>query len=516
MKQKTDIKYFVRSIVLLITFFIFKSYYSILIPISGDEAYHWEWSRHLALGYYDHPPMVGWVISVTRALGRIVGGPELFWTRLPALLSITGILIIAYRLLVKTTGKKRLGFYGILLLGVTPLFALGGNIITTDQPLIFFSGLTIYLLYQALFEDRDRYWYYAGLAAGCAFLSKFLSILIIPGILLFLILSPPDRAWLRRKQPYLAALIAALVYLPNIVWNARYDWATYKFNLTSRHQSAFSLEKFAESVAGQLGVIGPILFPLLLIGLAYACWRGFKDQDRRALFFSLIPLFVLVFLGLIGFFRTVGAHWSALAYLPATVAFFYIYRDKFDQINLKSIGWWALHTGLVLSLILTVIIHLLPVYAHLIPEQFELAGNEVEVDHTDLGPLYGWEELGQQINQLQEDYDEEIFFISPSYAFSSLSSFNTPGHPFVRVYGSGSVYGQNYKYWNNYQDLEGKDAVFLYKELSDSYFDKLNDSFEEVRQLESLEIENPAGNYVRTFYFIYCEGFDGSDWQEDK
>ena len=33
-----------------------------LLPLSADEAYYWLWSRHLAAGYYDHPPAIAFVI----------------------------------------------------------------------------------------------------------------------------------------------------------------------------------------------------------------------------------------------------------------------------------------------------------------------------------------------------------------------------------------------------------------------------------------------------------------------
>jgi len=29
-----------------------------LVPLHPDEAYYWEWSRHLAAGYFDHPPAI--------------------------------------------------------------------------------------------------------------------------------------------------------------------------------------------------------------------------------------------------------------------------------------------------------------------------------------------------------------------------------------------------------------------------------------------------------------------------
>src|SRR5215475_14865077 len=43
-------------------------------PLTFDEAYYWLWSRHLAFGYYDHPPMVALVI---RAGTMIAGDTEL-------------------------------------------------------------------------------------------------------------------------------------------------------------------------------------------------------------------------------------------------------------------------------------------------------------------------------------------------------------------------------------------------------------------------------------------------------
>src|SRR5271155_3108670 len=43
-------------------------------PLTFDEAYYWTWSKHLALGYYDHPPMVALVI---RAGTMLMGDTEL-------------------------------------------------------------------------------------------------------------------------------------------------------------------------------------------------------------------------------------------------------------------------------------------------------------------------------------------------------------------------------------------------------------------------------------------------------
>jgi len=39
-------------------------------PLTADETYYWVWSKHLAYGYTDHPPMVAWLIALTSAFGN--------------------------------------------------------------------------------------------------------------------------------------------------------------------------------------------------------------------------------------------------------------------------------------------------------------------------------------------------------------------------------------------------------------------------------------------------------------
>ena len=42
-----------------------------LVPLTADEAYYWLWSKHLDLGYLDHPPVIAWLIRAgTMLLGN--------------------------------------------------------------------------------------------------------------------------------------------------------------------------------------------------------------------------------------------------------------------------------------------------------------------------------------------------------------------------------------------------------------------------------------------------------------
>lgn len=210
-------------------------------------------------------------------------------------------------------------------------------------------------------------------------------------------------------------------------------------------------------------------------------------------------------------FEPVGAHWTVIGVIPAVIVFFYVFRDVFNNKNIDSVLWWILHIGLVLSLVLTISIHLLLVFNYLLPEEVNIAGLKQEFDHKIFGPFYGWEEVGKHINTLHRDYGQQLFYITPHYALSSMLSFNTPGQPLVRVFGQEYIAGLNYMYWSNYNKLKGNDAIFIYENPGENYINKLKKSFHNVNALEPLEVYDPAGHHVRTFYFFYCEGFDGRD-----
>ncbi|MEK7679997.1 MAG: glycosyltransferase family 39 protein [Deltaproteobacteria bacterium] len=159
------------------------------VPLSGDEAYHWEWSRHLALSYYDHPPMTAWLIALSTRLF----GTSLSSVRLPALFSMTISFIFLYLLCKDMFKDKRLAALAGVLAIVLPIYTIGSIIITTDPPLGLFYTIYIYSFYQAACRERKAYWYLSGAAFGAAMLCKFIAYLIIPAAYLLLVFYPKRR-----------------------------------------------------------------------------------------------------------------------------------------------------------------------------------------------------------------------------------------------------------------------------------------------------------------------------------
>src|SRR5947199_964717 len=105
-------------------------------PITFDEAYYWMWSKHLAGGYYDHPPMVAVVIR----LGTLVAGDTEFGVRLVSILLALPMSFAVYRSAELLFGGRRIAATATILLNVTLMAAVGTMIVTPDAPLLVASS----------------------------------------------------------------------------------------------------------------------------------------------------------------------------------------------------------------------------------------------------------------------------------------------------------------------------------------------------------------------------------------
>ena len=149
---------------------------AVSFPISGDEAFFYWCGVYPDWGYSDHPPMVGWLI----ALMRVTLGDSIWAIRLPAVLLPLGLGAALWWAL-KPVDRVRAA-WAVLFFWLAPLNWLYA-IITTDTPLIFWSMLSVAALMRAERRpqlDRAAYGLYAvsGVFLGCAFLSKYFSVVL--------------------------------------------------------------------------------------------------------------------------------------------------------------------------------------------------------------------------------------------------------------------------------------------------------------------------------------------------
>lgn len=279
-----------------------------------EEAYYWNYARHLDIGYLDHPPMVAWLIW----LGTAVFGHGEWGVRSGALLCSLATSFFAFRLTETLFRDRRAAAAAAVgLVQCLPYFFMSGWIMTPDAPLTAGWAAMLYFLARVFFDGEGRAWLGVGLSLGLGMLSKYTLALLGPATLLFMLLDPVARGWFRRIAPYAGVTLAAVLFSPVVVWNARHHWASFAYQSVGRIKlpSHFSTP----------ALLGTILVVLTPPGLALAGWalwrRAPLDEGRRRVLFArvyvLVPLAVFVFFS---FTHHVKLNWTGPLWLAAVPA----------------------------------------------------------------------------------------------------------------------------------------------------------------------------------------------------
>lgn len=266
------------------------------LPLSADEAYYWLWSQHLAAGYFDHPPMIAWLIHA----GTILFGDTPFGVRCMGLvlsLPTSWFVWRAAELILKDRDRAGLAalFFNLTLMVSVELLAA-----TPDMPSLVTSAAFVYFLARIETEGDGRLWLGAGLAAGLGLLSKFSALFLGAGALFWLVLDRNARKWLLSPWPYLGAVLALLIFLPNLVWQSQHQWQTFAFQFARTGAGHFTLRFLGEFLAAQFGMATPLIFLLMAVGL----WRGTKLVKEGG---GRLMLAMLVWVGL-GYFIAHSLH----------------------------------------------------------------------------------------------------------------------------------------------------------------------------------------------------------------
>lgn len=267
------------AIAFILAFGIFHLAFSAFVGLAGDEAYYWQWSRHLDWGYYDHPPLVAYLI----ALGTGLFGENEFGVRFVPVLLSTAVLWLVYRMTADYAHRTRqaqdrfspqsAGLWALAAIATTPLFSIGGFLATPDVPMAFCWTLAVALTFCIVTDSRPRYGVLLGLVLGLGLLAKYPFGILPLGLLMAFTTTPDGRRHLRTTTPYLAAIVAVTVLVPHLVWLGQHAYISVMFQLGhglggGPASIARRLGTFVQFVAGQAGVLTPILFVLFLATLA--------------------------------------------------------------------------------------------------------------------------------------------------------------------------------------------------------------------------------------------------------
>ncbi|MCU0620736.1 MAG: glycosyltransferase family 39 protein, partial [Gemmatimonadales bacterium] len=282
-------------------------------PLFEDEAYYWAWSRRLAAGYFDHPPLVAWVLR----LGTGIAGDSPLGVRLGPVLCGLAAGIAMLRSAGRLDGAsaaRRAAWLAALI----PLFTGTFVVATPDAPLLACAAWLLHATGRAIDTDEPRWWLAAGGLLGLSLLAKYTAVLIPAGVVLGCIGYRPLRAQLRRPGPWLAIAIALVVALPMIRWNAAHDWVSFRFQLGHGfgRPSGSVLQRELSYVGSQFALFSPVL--LLLAARAGVRSAAYGARPWRGML-AAVSAFVFAFFALSALRRRPEGNWPALAYPAAAV-----------------------------------------------------------------------------------------------------------------------------------------------------------------------------------------------------
>jgi Dolichyl-phosphate-mannose-protein mannosyltransferase len=285
---------------------VFRVWLSAVAPVTADEAYFILWGRSPALGYYDHPPMVGWMLA---PLAAISDAPWLL--RLPAVLVpplvALGVLAALRGWFGRDGDTANLAALAVLLVPMN----VWNVLVTTDTPLVLFSVVSLLVFARAAEKGSNGLFLVSGVLLGLAFLSKYFAVLLGLAYLVWAITSKNPKAFL---LVFLGGLPFGLL---NLYWNLNACWCNVMFNAINRHEGDGSGWS-AATPALYAASLGYLAAPLL-----WFAWRGrarlreaWRRPGERALLLAwLVPFAVFAALSPV---KRIGLHWL-LSFVPALV-----------------------------------------------------------------------------------------------------------------------------------------------------------------------------------------------------
>lgn len=452
------------------------------IGLFNDEAYYWEWSRRLGLSYFDHPPLVAYLIAASTK----VFGTTVFAVHLPAtVLSLFSSIVLWLLVLKLFPGCRQLAGATALVFNCVPLLSVGAIFTTPDAPCVFFWLLSAYLVRMAL--EKSEVWYLVGASCGLGMLSKYNFALFPPAVFLYLSTSS-HRHWLRRKEPYLAAAFMLVLFSPVVIWNVENHGASFLFHLVERHQRSFTpLLNIGRFLVAQLS-----LSPLLFLACLFGWWHSFKKGrhgDDAHWYLVCISSLILIFFASLSTVTLINPNWFAVGYvtlLVSAVEWLSTIRSRLFQIVTVvglAVGMSALFYLQALFLILP-----LPMSSR---DEFTL-------------DLHGWKEVGRTLQILRHTMPQpdRVFVFTRRFQFSALAAFY--GGKDLDVTRLGGRRDQ-YDYWRSDEHLRGKDAIFF---SNDRHFFNPTSEYPFQRCEKATEWDQfHQGQKIRTFYFWRCYGY---------
>ena len=435
-------------------------------PIKNDEAMFVMWAQHLDIGYYDHPPFIGWLIWFMSLFSD-----SIVWFRMVAL--IAGLVATwgVYYFASLNWGKAS-GRFAAILFALSPS-SLWLVVISNDVPLLVFLVLSAISFHKAIAESRYSYSVLSGVLLGLAFLSKYFAVITGIGFLIYALLEDP-----RKRLVHLGIVVAMVIpfALQHIYYNYHNCWATINFLFFVRN---------ANNNLG-LGNFFSYLLELVLVLTPWGLWYLYRSRTRLAGWSENLLLILaatgIVIFGLMAFRTIIGLHFL-LIFSPFVFALYGIF---YEQNHARKIFIASLVYGLLLVAILTTLLFF------------------------PLRKLQGWNQHANFVvglapskvcTQLEKYQGMPLF--TNYYAYSGILGYTC--HRDIQVLFGESRYGRQMDAWLDIRKLNGKEVAIV--DLQQPNTENYKDYFKSY-STEQFKV------YGAPFYVFIGKGFNYEKYRD--
>ena len=430
-----------KSIFLLLFIILLKIPIILNTDLSPDECYYFLWSKNLDISYYDHPPLVAYLIYIST---RIFGENE-FGVRFSSILLsfLIGIFLI---MIGKKLKDYETSFNIILLILPSIIFSVGFFVITPDTPIIFFSILSYYFLLK--YKENKNFIYLCALSFGLSLLSKYTAILILPSFIYFFY----KEKILFKKEGILFFLISLFIFSPVLIWNFKNDFISFKFQLSHGLPSKkLNLLNTLNYLRDSILVLS---FPLSLL-IFYYSFKGLFKEKLNFLTISAFLPFIFFFLTSLRF--RPEANWPCISYIFMIIlSAIYLKRERI---------FWIFFT---ISFIINIFLHIHTIHPI------------IKIKKDPVLRIKGKKEFALEIDKIRKEKNIKNVAAN-TYQIASTLSFYLPDRPFVPSLNISSRENQ-FSLWKNKFFNLNEEFIFV---------GKMNKKiFEEFKKVEKIKILN--------------------------
>ncbi|MCC6783862.1 MAG: glycosyltransferase family 39 protein [Planctomycetes bacterium] len=481
-------------------------YLALVVPIFAQEAYYWTYAQHLDLSYFDHPPMVAWLIWV----GTAILGDGALGVRLGTVLCGLGASWASVALLRRFGGDGPAVRIWLIASLAVPMLTITRFFATPDAPLMFGWMGAMYAVWRARETGALRWWLLGGALAGFGLLAKYAAaFLAVGGVLVMLVDERLRRQWFK-PGPWLGVVTAAIVFSPVVVWNARNGFESFLFQTDGRYSRG---EFDAGRLAGTLGVQSALYHPLLALLLVLVVpWlvRRAVAGDVRARFLLAFGVPMPAFFLANSLWITIKPNW----FVPA-----------FPSLLLGTVLWWresgvaerfarsfTIARRIVIAsaglLLLAPVVHLVPIGAgssavgwDQVADRAEHWGQSIDAEDGVPGNVFffcsDYRDAAQLGRNLRIEHDRR----DPRQTLSPTLAQNVLGRPSLQ-----------FDHWDQPAARTGQDAIFVLPRADQRQLqiDEASARFGSIEKRERVVVERFG---VRLYYadVFVCRGYRGPD-----